>query len=352
MSKITDDTKRKVLELRQSGYKLSEIHNMLGIAHSSVRTILINADMYEKDDMGVNRKVLEERMSKCISLYRKGKTVKEIREETGLTNTTIIRYLKADGCYVDGRTLVDKEGKKFKNTKSNRNRDKIIELHREGINTYEIAERVGMCEQAVRKLLIETNEFNDAVNKRQRIRPTKSNKNRDKIIELHRNGVSTYEIAYNVGMSEVTVRKLLKAENEFNETINKKQKIKYRAPEDNDNSNDSIIYINDIENPERDHPQFEEALLEKELIISRFNGDDTAKNISKELCLDIRLIRCLLLTWAIELTSDKNKDMKKILKLYAIGVTIPDIAKALGMQRAEVIGKLSSWDAYEMLKNM
>lgn len=274
---LSTGTKAKIIDLYSQGYKVSEIHALLGTSRGAIKKTLIDNETYNTNNR-VNQLQKEKDKEKVLELYKSGVVIEEIVEQLSIKEYLIKKYIKEEGLEVP---------KKKRINKSDKYADKIIELHKNGLSIYEIEKQVDLCESTVKKVLVNS-------------------------------GI------YNINTVKVVGRKT------------KPSKI-------NTDNLDSLTNI------EKHHKHYDIVEANKDKVINMYSNNHTSLEISKELQVDTNLVKACLIEWDTVKIEDYKKE---ILKGYILEISITNLAKLAYIEKTELVNRLKEWKAYEISKEI
>jgi Mn-dependent DtxR family transcriptional regulator len=150
VEKLTDDVVSKIIELFKQGKSLVEIEKELGISQNTILKYLKQAaskgliDYTSKDISPLT----EEEIAKIIELFKQGKSLVEIAKELGISQLTVIRQLKKAA----SKGLIDYTPKDI-SPLTEEEIAKIIELFKQGKSLKEISKELGIGQSTVTEVM-------------------------------------------------------------------------------------------------------------------------------------------------------------------------------------------------------
>lgn len=130
--KLTEEQKKEIVELYRSGKSSTEIGKIYNRNFSSILDILHNSGESVRDPRRC--KLNEEQKTKCIELYRYGKTFKEIAKQYDVSPSTINNVLSRSG-------EVKRKGGNRAKVFSEKEIKDIIKLYRHGKSSEQIGKK-------------------------------------------------------------------------------------------------------------------------------------------------------------------------------------------------------------------
>ncbi len=365
-SKEVAKRRENVARLYTKGKTVREIAEELGVTvpiiYQDIRLLIKEGKVEKREKSDINgkkegrkrSKEVAKRREEVVRLYTKGKTVREIAEELGISLPTIyqdIRILVKEGKIEkrereESKTNGKKRGRK-RSKKVSKRREDAARLYKEGKTAKEISEELGVSVsiiyQDIRILIkegkIEKREKFDINGKKEgRKRSKEVAKRREEVVRLYTKGKTVREIAEELGVSvsiiyqdirilieEGKIEKREEKKSQKN-SENEKRKISRRAEEKN-------------EKPEID---VDEEITTQESkymkIDALYRENKSYGEIADELNLSIlevmEYLQQIKLNKSTEAVISDRKTMVK--KLYEEGKTLEEIANDLNISEALV----------------
>lgn len=197
-----NNRKRKVAELYNQGKSVKEIENTLGIPRCTIYSYIkeLKTEGKIKNIESNKKSEIKERREKIIELYNQGKTVLEMTEILGRSQTTIrsdIRTLKATGKI--------KAGKNKKEEKLTQRRERIIEIYNQGKSIKEISDMFGVSTSTTYRDINDMI-FEGKIEERKSSVEIEKDKRREQVGKLYNQGKSISEIANLLGIKKETAK--------------------------------------------------------------------------------------------------------------------------------------------------
>ena len=199
------EIEKSVLELYNQGVEIKEIAERLKLP---VGTINIYTKKLRKEGIIQSRKLIksiemQETKEKILELYNQGIKIEEIAKKLDLSDSTVYRAI---------RKLNDE--RKVSGFSKKERKEMALELYNEGIEIKEIAKRLNVTVETINTYIKEL-EKEGRIEKRNLSRKSikkkeKKEKNKEKILELHNIGLGVKEIENRLNLSDTTVYKYIK----------------------------------------------------------------------------------------------------------------------------------------------
>jgi len=140
-SKVEDNLDYIISELKK-GVSYKKVAETIGLSESGIYYWLARHG-YQTNYKGKNRKrkvtLVEKHHDEVMALRNKGYDVKQIREETGISNGTITRILKKYGTTKPNKQTIHKE--------------EVMELYNQGLSQKKISKKVGISRGTVSTII-------------------------------------------------------------------------------------------------------------------------------------------------------------------------------------------------------
>lgn len=286
-----EKVEKRILELYNQGIEIKEIAKSLNMSIASINKY---TKKLRQKGMIQNRKLIksikiEKTQEKILELYNQGINVEKIATKLNLSSSTVYRTIRK----------LNKEGRIQSINKKGRKK-KTLELYNLGLETKEISKRLNVTVESINTYIKELRE-EGKIQQRERKNVAKE-ENKKKILELYNQGLYIKEIANEVYLAETTVNRYIKELKEEGKI--QQGKRKNVAKEKN-----------------------------KEKILELYNLGMKRKEIAEKLNISVGTIQ----KYKIELVQegklqiiDKKKERKeKVIELYNQGIDSKEIAKRL-----------------------
>ena len=199
--KKKEERKEKVLELYNEGINIVEIAESTGVSTSTVNRYI--KELKEEGRIKVKKNRLKK--EKTLELYDKGIKIVEIAESLEISTSTVSRYIKE--LKEEGKIQKRKKVKnRRKNSKKEENREKILELYNLELKYGEIADRLDISVSTVNRSIKELKK-GGKIQKRKNL---KRQENKERTLELYNLGLQYEEITEILGVSIRTVNQYIK----------------------------------------------------------------------------------------------------------------------------------------------
>lgn len=145
------DLRKEIVRLYEEDFSIAEIAEKLNISPKSVKVHMANARKEGSTEYRVvgrrpgHGNITDETRKEMVRLYEEGLSISEICKKLNITRNTLRRHLKK--AERNGEITLQQRG----NTSKVDLRKEIIELAKEGLKIAEIAEKLNMSSNAVKK---------------------------------------------------------------------------------------------------------------------------------------------------------------------------------------------------------
>lgn len=193
-------TPAQIVEFYKSGMTLSEIGALMGVHFSSVRNILLK----ENIELAKAGKPLKYSRNDLIRFHQEGLSINEISEKLGCTPQYVRKLHKNLGLLPNFKQPVPKYPT-----------EQIVEQYKQGLSMNQIAKMFGCCHDTVKRSLkkhgISFSDRGSLFSDKPRTLNSGVKYSRDEVLRLHKEGLSAVAIAKEMGATDGTIRRILKA---------------------------------------------------------------------------------------------------------------------------------------------
>lgn len=184
---ISKETENKIIELCNGGMCIRHIAKELNLSDSPVERVLKENGLKAVD--GSREKIAKERLDKAVELYSQGYTLTEIESIAGVKHSVVNKEL-------------DKRKIAKRNNRAENLEGEIMELYKQGLGSYQIADRLGCS----RTLVVKVADENGIERQSTHI----GNETKDKIEELYTQGKGVRVITRELNTTRQTVVRCLR----------------------------------------------------------------------------------------------------------------------------------------------